>query len=369
MLMPLAFLKAQQSAVPTQPAPAAISKLDRERALGILDNVSKGIQENYYDPKPNGVNWDAAVAKARAKIAQANTLNDALAQAAVTISALNDSHTTFRPPHRPFLLDCGFQYQMIWSRYFITHVKSGSDAEAKGVKAGQELLTIDGVTPHRQNLWSIEYMNYVLDPRPEMVLEVQGPAEEKKKVIVKAKVTPRSDLAYRPGAGILSDLNRKDENLEHLMRMQWVVTGDVKILKFPWFYYNADTFHVLGGKIRKAKALIADLRGNSGGAEETLTYFVGMFFDKDLKMFDRVQRKKTVPQIAKSEHHVYFPGKRIVLVDSESASAAELFARIMQLGKRGTLIGDRSTGLVMEASTFDFFSSDVDYGRESRSPI
>jgi Tricorn protease C1 domain len=219
MLLPLAFLKAQQSAPPTQAAPGAISKLDQERALGILDNVSKGIQDNYYDPKLNGANWDAAIANAKAKIAQANTLNDALAQVAVAVSVLNDSHTTFRPPHRPFSLDFGFQYQMIWSRCFITHVKSGSDAEAKGLKAGQELLTIDGVTPHRQNLWSIEYLNYVLDPRPEMTVEVQGPSEEKRKLVVEAKVTPEADVAYRPGAGIWYDLMRKDENLEHLNRM------------------------------------------------------------------------------------------------------------------------------------------------------
>jgi C-terminal processing protease CtpA/Prc len=121
---------------------------------------------------------------------------------------------------------------------------------------------------------------------------------------------------------------------------------------------------VLGSEIRKAKALIVDLRGNSGGAEETLTYFVGMFFDKDLKMFDRVRRKKPVPQIAKSEHHIYFPGKLIVLVDRKSASAAELLARIMQLEKRGTVVRDRSSGLVTEASTFDFFSSGVDDGAE-----
>jgi hypothetical protein len=110
LLLPLAFLKAQQSAAPAEPSPGAIPKLDRERALGILDNVSKGIQDNYYDPKLNGVDRNAAIANAKAKIAQANTLNDALAQVAVAVSTLNDSHTTFRPPHRPFYLDFGFQY-------------------------------------------------------------------------------------------------------------------------------------------------------------------------------------------------------------------------------------------------------------------
>ncbi len=140
--------------------------------------------------------------------------------------------------------------------------------------------------------------------------------------------------------------------------------GDVGVLKFPWFFYDMDDFYGLGNKIRKDQALIVDLRSNHGGSVETLKYFIGMFFDHDVKLFDRVERKKTSPEVAKSEHHIYFRGRVIVLVDSESASAAEIFARVMQLEKRGTVIGDRTSGSVMEATGLYFSTSGVDYGAE-----
>jgi carboxyl-terminal processing protease len=146
--------------------------------------------------------------------------------------------------------------------------------------------------------------------------------------------------------------------------MQWAQLGDVVILKFPWFFYDVDDFYTLSGKIKKGKALIVDLRGNPGGSVDTLKYFIGMFFDHDVKLFDKVERKKTTPEVAKREPHIYFSGKVIVLVDSESASASEIFARVMQLEKRGTVIGDLSSGSVMEATSFYFASSGVDYGAE-----
>ena len=41
-----------------------------------------------------------------------------------------------------------------------------------------------------------------------------------------------------------------------------------------------------------------------------------------------------------------------MLIDSTSGSAAEVFARIIQIEKRGTVIGDRSAGAVMEGEFF-----------------
>jgi carboxyl-terminal processing protease len=44
-----------------------------------------------------------------------------------------------------------------------------------------------------------------------------------------------------------------------------------------------------------------------------------------------------------------YTGKLVVLVDSNSGSASELFARFMQLQQRGVVIGDRSAGAVMQS--------------------
>ena len=255
---------------------------------------------------------------------------------------------------------------------FVTRVQPGSDAEAKGLKPGAQILTINGTAPTRQNRRSIEYSDYVLNPRPEMQLEVQYPSAETQKIEIKAKMTMSPDLAYRPGAGVLYDVMRNSEDLRHRMRPQIVHFGDVGILKLPWFVYptphsygvphEGDNFYDLPGTIRKDKALIVDLRGNHGGLASAEEYFIRMFFDHDVKVFDKVERKKTSPEVVKKGP--YFPGKVIVLVDSESASAAEIFARVMQLEKRGTVIGDRTSGNVMEATGFYFASSGVDYGAE-----
>ncbi len=364
-------LGAQETSPAAAPASGTISKTDCERALGILDAISKAIRELYYDPKMNGVDWNAVVASARTRIAQSHSMNDALMQIAVAVSALNDSHTAFVPPARPYRLDFGFEYELIWNRCFVMRVRPGSDAEAQGLKPSTEILSINGIVPNRQNFSNIEYLTYSLDPQPEMHLQVRYRASEKRDLKIKAKLTMSPDTAYRLGSGVTYDVWRTSEAVIHRMRPQLAQFGDVGILKLPWFFYppprfysqpDADKFYDIPSKIRKDKAVIIDLRGNHGGSDDTMKSFIGMFFDHNVKLGDTVQRRKTSPEIAKGEGHSAFSGRMIVLVDSECASAAEIFARVVQLEKRGIVIGDHTSGRVMESTYFHYASSGVDYG-------
>jgi carboxyl-terminal processing protease len=130
--------------------------------------------------------------------------------------------------------------------------------------------------------------------------------------------------------------------------------GDaLMILKLPEFMFNQDEIDRLMGKARKHQALIIDLRGNPGGAVDTLKYLLGGIFADEVKIADRKGRKEMKPEVAKGRGGKAFTGKVLVLVDSKSASAAELFARIVQLQKRGLVVGDRSSGSVMEAKHYE----------------
>jgi C-terminal processing protease CtpA/Prc len=126
------------------------------------------------------------------------------------------------------------------------------------------------------------------------------------------------------------------------------------IWKLPIFELNDDGVDHMVGLARKHKTLILDLRGNPGGLVTTLERMVGSFFDHDIQIAARVMRKGEKPMVAKSRGNSIFPGKLILLVDSRSASAAELFARVVQLEHRGTVLGDRSSGSVMESIHHSF---------------
>jgi C-terminal processing protease CtpA/Prc len=92
---------------------------------------------------------------------------------------------------------------------------------------------------------------------------------------------------------------------------------------------------------------------------------ISNFFDRDIKVGDIKRRKETKPLIAKTRGRDAFTGTLIVLIDSQSGSAAELFARIVQIEKRGLVIGDTSAGAVMRSQLYDHqhgFDEMITYG-------
>jgi carboxyl-terminal processing protease len=331
-----------------------LSKFDRSRAQGMLEMIAKDVSKHYYDPKFHGVDWHARVALAKQQIDQSDSMNMALSHIAAALDSLNDSHTFFVPPQRPFRQDYGWQTEIIGDQCYITEVEPGSDGEAKGVKPGDQVLKLNGYPPDRSNLWKMDYVYRLLRPQPGLRFTLLNGAGQQREVDVMASRKDLPRVRDVTGNGVW-DLVREMENEEHQRRVRWMDLGDdLMIVKFPEFLFDQSEVESLIGKARKHKALILDLRGNPGGAVETLRYMIGGVFDREIKIADQAGREKSKPLVAKSMGHNSFTGKLVVLVDSKSASAAELFARVVQLEKRGAVLGDRSSGSVMEAKQYGY---------------
>jgi carboxyl-terminal processing protease len=337
------------------PQQQQMSSLERGRALAMLQVISGDVRKHYYDPKFHGVDFDSKVADARQQIERATSFNMAMSHIAAALDNLNDSHTFLIPPQHAYRHDYGLQYQIIGNHCFVTQVRPKSDAETKGVKPGDEILTINGFDVNRGDFWKVRYVFSVLRPQAGLRLGLEDPSGAQRQVDVLAKIQEEKrvrDLTAESGGADSWDLVRKDESEEHLMRARYKEVGDqLMILKVPEFFFSAGEVEGMISKARKNPNLIIDLRGNPGGSIDTLKYLVGGMFEKEVKIADRVGRKDTKPEIAKPIHNPFL-GKLVVLVDARSASAAELFARIMQLEKRGVVIGDQTSGAVMEAKHY-----------------
>ncbi len=337
---------------------AAAQKLTfkRGQAEDILDHVADDVAKHYYDPKLHGIDWGAKFRETKKKIEDATSSNLAFANIAAMLDGLDDSHTYFIPPPRSFMLDYGWRIQTIGERCFVTNVRPETDASTK-VHPGDEVLAVNDYKPARSNLTRIEYVLDVLRPQSKVEVTIRSVAGEERQFEIVPEVFQRNLVSPTIG-----DLRLAGEIEHKRIRPRFVpLDGDVLAVKIPVFFFDKDDVGKLVGEARRHKSVILDLRGNPGGAEESLSLLVSGFFDHEVKIADAVTRSDSKPLVAKPDRHA-FSGKLTVLVDSRSTSAAELFARLVQLEKRGLVMGDRTVGMVMEAQAYGHASAGTVFG-------
>jgi C-terminal processing protease CtpA/Prc len=328
-----------------------MDNFNRERARAILHDAYDNVKKHYYDTKFHGLDIDARFHQFDQKIVDASSLSQSFGVIAGFLDGLNDSHTFFTPPRRPYRVDYGYRVQMYGNDCFVTRVRPGTDAESK-VHPGDQVLRYNKFDVNREDFWKMSYYFNSLAPQKASMLEIRDPGGQSRQLTVDAKVRELKkvlDLTGQDGGGDFWDMIREEENSDHVVRQRWVDARDVMIWKMPEFFVEDREVDRIFNDARKHKTLILDLRGNPGGAVATLDRMLGNLFDHDLKIADRVGRKEMKPEVAKTRGGDIFSGQLIVLVDSISASCAELFPRVIQLEHRGTVIGDRTAGAVMEA--------------------
>lgn len=352
----LAVWIAAWAAIP--PAAAqSLGKLDRERGRAMLAQVRSDIEKHYYDPTFRGIDLGSRFDAADQRIRQAKTIEEVFASVAQVALELNDSHTYFVPPALTVQVQYGWEMQMVGDTCFVTRVKPGSDAAAQGLRVGDAILSVNGQVPTRETLWKLLYLYHLLRPQPGLRIMARSSGDAPRQIDVAAKVRQKHkviDLTGTDGGTDIWNLIREAESeaSAHISRYE-EIGRDLMIWEFAVFDHFDRRVEDGMKRARGRQALVLDLRGNAGGDERALLELLGHFFKTDVKIGDLRRRTGIEPLMAKGRGEKAYPGKLLVIVDSQSGSASEVFARTIQITGRGTVIGDRTAGSVMRSRTFN----------------
>jgi C-terminal processing protease CtpA/Prc len=218
---------------------------------------------------------------------------------------------------------------------------------------GDRVLQIGGFTANRQNERLIWYLLLGLRPQPSVRVVVQSPGGQPRTLDLAAKLTPGRGQIDLNNENDVDAMQRLYERYaSRTLRHEHVVLNDtVHVWRMPYFDLTASEIDRQFDKVGAASTLILDLRANGGGREDGMLRVLGNLFDHDVVVGELRERKSRRQLLARTRGHGRtFGGKLFVLVDSDSASASEVVARVVQLEHRGTIVGDRSSGSVMRAT-------------------
>ena len=333
-----------------------LSSFDRGNSLAMLKMIKEDLTKHYYDPKFRGMDVGKTFSEAAEKIKAAANVGEASAILADTLLRLDDSHTRFYPPERLTRVEYGWAVQIIGEVPFVSWVRKGSDAERKGLAVGDRVLARNRFEPTRSNLWQINYVYRHIRPQQLQRVIVRKPDGTEKVMDIESKVQERP-------AGHLEDMIRQSDDAYRTPYQYEKAAGDTLVVAMSSFGDPRDVAGFMK-KARGYKNLVLDLRGNGGGYVVTIEALASWLFDREVRIGTEKMRKAEKVETAKGRKDA-FPGRVVVLIDSHSASASEVTARLIQIEKRGTVIGDRSAGAVMTSLFFSHTLGQDFYGRGS----
>jgi C-terminal processing protease CtpA/Prc len=328
-----------------------LNRVEQGQARAMLQQVEQAIEKNYFDPAFRGIDLHARFQEADKQLNDVPNLVTGIGVVVWAVEGLNDSHTIFVPPARNVIVFSGWEMAMVGENCMITAVQSGSDAWDKGLRPGDQVMRVEGYEPRRDTFRMMDLRIERQLPLAEYQFVVSSPGQASRAITTKSKlVTLPQTTNYFLGGDAQHEIRRLNEAYQLLTKTRTnEVNEKLMIWKLPQFNLSQTDVERYFGTARKHDALILDLRDNAGGGDESLHWMIGNVFNQDVVVGDMLERTGSTPFKVSSRGDRAFSGKLIVLVNNGTGSAAEVFARTVQLQKRGTVIGDTTAGAVRRA--------------------
>ncbi|PIQ76238.1 hypothetical protein COU78_04735 [Candidatus Peregrinibacteria bacterium CG10_big_fil_rev_8_21_14_0_10_49_24] len=253
----------------------------------------------------------------------------AYSAAEALMKTLGDPYTTFMRPvqSRSFQTQIrgevsGIGAQVEYVDGFLTIVSPlrGSPAEAAGIKPGDVVLEVDGV--------SVVDIGFL-----EAVEHVRGPKGS------------TAVLKIRRDGIVLNISVKRDVITVPEIDVSWQgKMAVVKLLQFGRVTYNDLRPIVEEINSQNPEGFVLDLRSNPGGLLDAATSVMGNFVKKGSAVAKIVSRNSTRTEKTNDDPSLDPEVRMVVLINGGSASASEIVAGALQDLGRATILGEKSFG-------------------------
>lgn len=371
----------------------------QQRRVDTFNQVWTTIRDTYFDQTFGGVNWNAVRAEFGPKVKSLNTDLQLHVLLQDMINRLNRSHFVIVPPEAYQEIEKAkaeskkkeeeirakkeaekkdnpedkdeeedeseelfFKYglrldlRIVNSQVVITRVEKDSDVAKAGIRAGFVIEKINGVSTNelisrleRFNAYSKSIKNYM----PLVLLSLLEGEEGSIVELTYLDENNTSQIAYLKREGLKGELVSIIKNLpEQILNFESRSLNE----KVGYIKFNNFAMPVLGKfcaaitEFKDKEGVIIDLRGNTGGALAVLYGISSLLIQKPLSMGTQI-RKGGASGIYIQPMPKTYRGKIVFLVDSQSASAAEMMSAGLQENNRAVVIGEKTSGSALPAIT------------------
>lgn len=306
--------------------------LTLEERLQIFDDVWSTIHDQYLYADFRGVDWDALYAEYQPRITHEQTREEFYATMIELVAQLDDNHSRFVPPAeveiedatasgREMRVGIGVVVQPKADGGFVQLVFPDSPAARSGIRPRDRIVAVDG--------------------RPYTIADgdLQG----------NLGAPVRLTIA-RPGAKLHDVMLVRQEVRDSILPYYRRFPGDIGYVAIPTLWVNdmgervsgALTDLVASGELR---GLVLDVRSNRGGWGEVLSAVLSHFVRGQVGVFfgrDNVRPLVIEPPAGPDLRNL--SAGLVVLVDSETASYAEVLAAVLQSEAGAIVVGSNSAG-------------------------
>ena len=218
----------------------------------------------------------------------------------------------------------GISFQIVGDTIVVQSVIDGGPSERVGVQIGDKLVRIDGIDATGDSAKNDFVFRHLRGKKgTEVVVDILRDGSVYSFHIIRDKIPIYSIDTYF---------------------MANDTVGYIRLIRFA--RTSVDEFHKALKALKKQgmKALVLDLRGNSGGYLDIAHGLANEFLERGQLVVYQEGRRTPRQDYRANGRGNFRTGRLVVLIDETSASASEIVSGAVQDWDRGTVVGRRSFG-------------------------